>query len=57
MRVNFLPPPPTDALPAAVKPAGEVATAKVVHSDDGGREEEGDQRNDSDGAGSPSPLL
>lgn len=41
---HFMPSP--DALPVAVQPAGEAATAEMVHTDNGAGEEEGDPGHD-----------
>lgn len=38
--------PSPDALPVAVQPAGEAATAEMVHSNNGAGEEEGDPGHD-----------
>lgn len=48
---------PSDALPVAVQPAGEAATAKMVHATNRAGEEKGDPGHDDDGVGSSAALL
>lgn len=47
----------SDALPAAIQPAGEAAAAEMVHADGRAGEKEGDPRHDDAGAAQAGPLL